>query len=80
MPFTLQVGQKAPGFKLPATDGKTYSLASFKDAKVLVVFFTCNHCPYVIGSDDVTRQTAEQGSPQVAWLLVAMVSSLNCLR
>ena len=64
MPFTLQVGQKAPGFKLPATDGKTYSLASFKDAKVLVVFFTCNHCPYVIGSDDVTRQTAERFKEQ----------------
>jgi hypothetical protein len=29
-----------------------------------VVFFTCNHCPYVIGSDEVTRQTAERFIPQ----------------
>jgi peroxiredoxin len=58
MAFTLQIGQKAPNFKLPATDGRTYSLADFKDAKVLVVFFTCNHCPYVVGSDETTRQTA----------------------
>ena len=58
MSFTLQIGQNAPDFKLPATDGKTYSLADFKDAPVLVIFFTCNHCPYVIGSDEVTRRTA----------------------
>ena len=64
MPFTLPLGHKAPDFKLPATDGRTYSLADFKDAKVLVVFFTCNHCPYVIGSDEVTRQTADRFRPQ----------------
>lgn len=56
--FTLQLGEKAPDFKLPATDGKTYSLDDFKMARVLVVFFTCNHCPFVIGSDEVTRATA----------------------
>jgi peroxiredoxin len=58
--FTLQIGSKAPDFTLPATDGKTYSLSDFDDAKYLVVFFTCNHCPYVTGSDEVTRQTAEK--------------------
>jgi len=56
--FTLQIGDKACDFALPATDGKTYSLADFEAAKVLVVFFTCNHCPFVIGSDEVTRATA----------------------
>jgi hypothetical protein len=30
----------------------------------LVIFFTCNHCPYVLGSDEVTRQTAERFAPQ----------------
>jgi peroxiredoxin len=58
MSFTLQIGAKAPDFELPATDGKTYRLANFDDAGVLVIFFTCNHCPYVLGSDEVTRQTA----------------------
>ncbi|PZD97700.1 thioredoxin family protein [Paenibacillus sambharensis] len=65
MAFTLQIGDQAPDFALPATDGRTYSLNDFRDAKVLVVFFTCNHCPYVIGSNEVTRATAvkyeEQG-------------------
>ncbi len=64
MAFTLQLGEKAPDFELPATDGNTYRLSDFDDAEVLVVFFTCNHCPYVIGSDEVTRQTAEKFAPQ----------------
>jgi len=56
--FTLQIGKKAPDFRLPATDGKTYSLDDFKTARVLVVFFTCNHCPFVTGSDEITRAAA----------------------
>ena len=60
MAFTLQLGKKAPDFKVPATDGKTYSLADFAEAKALVVFFTCNHCPFVLGSDEVTRETADR--------------------
>ncbi len=64
MAFTLQIGEKAPDFKLPATDGKTYQLSDFDDAEVLVVFFTCNHCPYVLGSDEITRQTAEKFIPR----------------
>ncbi len=64
MAYTLQIGERAPDFKLPATDGKTYQLSDFDDAKVLVIFFTCNHCPYVLGSDEVTRQTALKFIPQ----------------
>jgi peroxiredoxin len=64
MSFTLQLGERAPDFSLPATDGNSYSLADFADAKTLVVFFTCNHCPYVLGSDEITRQTAERFAPQ----------------
>ncbi len=60
MSFTLSLGDSAPDFTLPATDGKTYSLSDFKGSKAVVVFFTCNHCPYVTGSDEVTRKTAER--------------------
>ena len=60
MAFTLEIGAKAPDFTLPATDGNTYGLADFNDAETLVIFFTCNHCPYVIGSDEVTRATVEK--------------------
>jgi peroxiredoxin len=64
MAFTLNIGDKAPDFRLPATDGKTYGLHDFKDDPVLVVFFTCNHCPYVVGSDEVTRKTVEKFAPR----------------
>ncbi len=60
MSFTLQIGERAPDFRLPATDGKTYTLDDFEKDPVLVVFFTCNHCPYVTGSDESTRQTVEK--------------------
>jgi len=59
-PFTLQIGSKAPNFTLKGTDGKTHSLNDFKDKEILVIFFTCNHCPYVIGSDEVTRKTVDR--------------------
>lgn len=60
MAFTIELGSKAPDFSLKATDGNTYSLNDFADTKILIIFFTCNHCPYVIGSDEITRQTAEK--------------------
>src|SRR5689334_23260625 len=44
-PKTLDIGATAPDFKLPGVDGKTYTLADFADAKLLVIVFTCNHCP-----------------------------------
>jgi len=57
MSFTLEIGAAAPDFELPATDGNNYALSDYKD-EFLVIFFTCNHCPYVIGSDEVSRATA----------------------
>jgi len=48
----MAVGTAAPAFSLPGVDGKTWSLDSFEDAKLLVVVFTCNHCPYAIASED----------------------------
>ena len=71
MTFTLEIGKKAPAFSLPATNGKNYSLISFDDKKFLVVFFTCNHCPYVTGSDDITKITAEKyASKEVAFVAI----------
>jgi len=42
---TLTIGAQAPDFSLEGIDGKTYTLRDFKDAKVLMVVFMCNHCP-----------------------------------
>jgi peroxiredoxin len=69
--FTLQIGEAAPGFNLPGVDGKNYSLADFEDAKVLIVVFSCNHCPYVIGSEDrMNRLYADYASKGAAMIAI----------
>ena len=52
MAFTLETDQQAPDFDLPGVNGKNYSLSDFQQARVLIVVFSCNHCPYVVGSED----------------------------
>ena len=64
MAFTLELGVKAPDFRLPATDGKEYSLGSFEQAKILVVVFSCNHCPAAIGSEDRMIQLHKDYKPK----------------
>jgi glutaredoxin len=49
---TLAIGAKAPAFSLKGTDGKTYSLASFSKYRILVIIFTCNHCPTAQAYED----------------------------
>jgi peroxiredoxin len=76
MAFTLQIGEQAPDFALKATDGNIYSLQNFADAKALVVWFTCNHCPFVKGSDEVTRATVNKFAPQgVAFVAISSNSA-----
>src|SRR5689334_121202 len=48
----LEIGAAAPDFKLKGVDDKTYTLADFKDARLLVVVFTCNHCPTAQAYED----------------------------
>ena len=59
MAYTLDIGSQAPNFSMKATDGKIYRLSNFSDHGILVIFFTCNHCPYALGSDEITRKTAD---------------------
>ena len=48
----VPVGTSAPAFSLPGVDDRTWSIDLFSDAKLLVVVFTCNHCPYSVASED----------------------------
>jgi peroxiredoxin len=48
----LQIGDPAPGFALPGVDGRMYKLQDFADKSVVVVIFSCNHCPYVQAYED----------------------------
>ena len=67
---TLAIGQSAPDFHLPATDGKTYSLADFTDAKILLIVFTCNHCATAQAYEDrliqLQKDYADKGVKVVA--------------
>ncbi len=46
-PPMCNFGEPAPGFELPATDGRRYRLADLRGERGTVVVFMCNHCPYV---------------------------------
>lgn len=67
----LAIGETAPDFEnLLGTDGKKYSLASYQSKPVLVVIFSCNHCPYVQAYEDrmiaIQRDYAKKGVQLVA--------------
>jgi peroxiredoxin len=49
---TLPIGADAPNFNLPGIDGRNYCLQDFADAQILVVIFTCNHCPTAQAYED----------------------------
>src|SRR5690349_12113536 len=64
MAFTLGIGSPAPDFDLPGVDGRRYSPKDFDPARVLVVVFSCNHCPYVVGSEDRMIAFAKKYAPR----------------
>ncbi len=69
---TLAIGAAAPDFDLPGVDGRRYTLASFKDAKVLVLVFTANHCPTAQAYEGrIERLHADFASRGVAFALVS---------
>ena len=64
---TLAIGASAPDFSLPGTDGKMYSLASFKTKDILVIIFTCNHCPTAQAYEDrIIQMTNDYANKSVA--------------
>ena len=60
----LNIGDTAPDFCLPGTDGKEYKLEDFKGKKAFVVSFWCNHCPYVIKSENRMIDLANKYTPK----------------
>lgn len=64
---TLEIGAAAPDFKLMGVDDKMYELTSFKKARVLVVVFTCNHCPTAQCYEDrIIQMTTDYTNKNVA--------------
>ena len=66
----VEVGQKAPEFSGVSTEGKEISLDDFKNAKAVVVAFTCNQCPVAVAYEDrfveFTQQYKDKGVEFVA--------------
>lgn len=64
---SLPIGSPAPPFSLPATDGKMYTLNSFSKSDVLVIVFTCNHCPTAQAYEDrIIELTKDYASRNVS--------------
>jgi peroxiredoxin len=60
----LEVGERAPGFELPDTEGKFHSLADAEGAPATVVVWTCNHCPYALAWHDRIVESARDYLPR----------------
>lgn len=77
---TLAIGATAPDFSLPDVSGKFYSLADFSDAKILVIIFTCNHCPTAQAYEDrVIQFTKDYNSKGVTVVGIMPNSTLGLL-
>ena len=72
-PRILEIGEEAPGFELQGVDGRTYSLESFREAKVLAVIFTANHCPTAQAYEERIKQMSLDYPPDQ--VQVAAISS-----
>lgn len=60
MSYTISIGQTAPNFSLLGTDGLIYTLDHCKGVKGFVIFFTCNHCPYVLNSNSYIKKLTKK--------------------
>lgn len=71
MSYTIMPGDHAPILEdLLGTDGSTYSLNDLKLKSFTVIFFSCNHCPYVTGSDELTREVANKYARDVNFVAI----------
>ncbi len=77
--FPLEFNSQAPDFKLPCVDGKFYSLSDFDASKVLVVIFTCNHCPTSQAYEDRIIQLAEDYKHESVQVVAISPNSINSL-
>lgn len=78
-PKTLEIGSQAPDFRLTGVDDKTYSLSDFAKSKVLVVVFSCNHCPTAQAYQDRLIDVYNNYTPKGVALVVISSNSSKSL-
>lgn len=77
----VKIGDPAPAWtKLPGVDGKTHSLADLKDKDVLVIAFTCNHCPVAVGYEDRLIELTRKYSAKKVAVIAINVNNLEADR
>lgn len=76
----LALGMTAPDFSLPGVDGKTYGLADFAKAKVLVIIFSCNHCPTAQLYEERIKQLVADSTPRSVAIVVVSPNSPSAVR
>ncbi len=77
---TLEIGQRAPDFRLPDLEGKFRTLDDYADAKVLTIVFICNHCPTAQAYEDrLIAYTEEYRSKGVQVVAISPNSTLGLL-
>ncbi len=77
---TLEIGQPAPDFNLKGVDGKMYSLKSFAKAKILMVVFTCNHCPTAQAYEERLKKITAEYKPKGVQVVAISPNSPSALR
>lgn len=77
---TLEIGAAAPEFNLPGVDGKMHRLADYRNAKVLVIVFTCNHCPTAQAYEERIKKLAADYRDQGVALVAISPNDPNAVR
>ncbi len=72
---TLEPGAKAPDFRLPGVDGKFHTLDEYAQAEVLVIVFTCNHCPTAQAYEERIKSIAADYRPKGVQLIAISPNS-----
>ncbi len=73
----LKIGDAAPDWSgIPGTDGKKHSLSDYKDAKVIVMVFTCNHCPTAVAYQDRLKEFQKDYGKKGVQLIAVNVNNL----
>jgi thiol-disulfide isomerase/thioredoxin len=76
---TLSINEKAPDFHLRGTDDKMHSLNDFNQYEILVIIFTCNHCPTAQAYEDKIKSFVKEYEPRGVGFIAIMPNSSNAL-
>ncbi|MBI2143081.1 thioredoxin family protein [Candidatus Woesearchaeota archaeon] len=69
--FKMKIGDSAIEFDLPGVDGKTYMLRYFHNREIIVIVFTCNHCPYAQAYESRLIALAKEFSKKAAFIAIS---------